>query len=166
MNRICLFAILLVFASSSFAYAQAKAREVSGGVELGFPNDALEDAVVFAVGLSARYEKGFSRKTSWLSEAGVILFTGKNGGGPIISVPVQGGIKYYFKGGMKGFYGMAELGIHSFSGDGASGTNFSFAPAVGYHFNKVDIGLKYQTISSSWISASYATCRVAYIFSK
>jgi hypothetical protein len=148
--------------------ARTEAQQISGGLELALPNEgvALEDAVVAGFGLSARYEKSFTKNLSWLADGGFTLFTGKNGGDPIFTIPVQAGVKYYLQKNGLGFYGIAQLGAHSFSGGaGAHGANFSYAPGIGYHFKKLDVGARYEKIISSWIGAGYMGVRVGYIFS-
>src|SRR5882724_11483761 len=160
-----LFAVLFVAAIVSFSSTGAKAQEISGGLELALPGGDLSDAVGTGIGISGRYEQGFGDKMSWLVDAGFISFAGKNSAPSVTTIPVQGGVKYYFQEQMKGFYGLAEIGFHSSSGGGYSATNLSYAPAIGYHLEKFDLGLKYQVINVSQGSASYIGIRVAYIFS-
>jgi hypothetical protein len=163
MIRRGLLSFLLVLSMSTVASSQAKSQEFSGGLEFALPNDALEDAVVAGFGLSLRYEKSFTNRLSWVGDIGFILFTGKNNGTPISVFPFQCGIKYYFQESLKGLYGMGEAGFHSFhGGEGANGTDFSYAPAIGYHFKNIDVNVKYQFISSSWISASFVGVRVSH----
>lgn|GEM_PF-2951229 len=133
---------IILAACGAFACPQTKAQQISGGLEFALPNegDALEDAVVAGFGLSARYEKSFSKNLSSLADGGFMLFTGKNRGDPILAIPVQAGVKYYLRENGPGLYGMAQLGVHSFSGGaGAHGTNFSYAPGIGYRFKKLDV---------------------------
>lgn len=94
-------------------------------------------------------------------------------------------MKYYFQDQQEGFYGHAQLGIHSVStktedidlgplgtqeGVSSSTTNFSWAIGVGYQLEKLDLGLRYNSISpdsdiEGAKASSYIGLRVAYLIS-
>jgi hypothetical protein len=73
---------------------------------------------------------------------------------------------------MKGFYASGQLGIvflsysNSFLGQSvsASETDLGFAPGIGYHLDKIDLGLRYQIVSAG-SSINFLGIRAAYIFS-
>jgi len=173
-----LFSALFVMSIIALAPQQAKAQEWSGGLELGLPTGSFSDGAGLGFGVSGRYEKPFGSKTSWLVDAGLSYFGGKSVAGISLPnwtmIPIQGGVKYYFDEQMKGFYASGQLGFHHLTTSSVtyngvtipslSETDFSFAPGIGYHLDKFDIGLRYQVISASGSSASYFGVRAAYIF--
>ncbi len=158
----------------------------SVGAEAALPMGTFGDGYSLGVGGSLRYEMPMGDNLGLTATAGYISFSGKSVAGytaPSYSmIPIQVGAKYYFQEQQNGFYGMVELGVHSLSykvnlpsinyTTGAvtytettfTATDLSFAPEVGYMLANVDIGLRYQIISSTGGSTSYLGVRLAYVF--
>jgi Outer membrane protein beta-barrel domain len=97
-------------------------------------------------------------------------------------LPAQLGLKYYFSEQQAGAYGHAQLGIHASSvtseefeffgvtvpSETTSNTNFSWAIGAGYQLEKLDIGLRYNSISpdsdvDGAEASSYIGLRLAYL---
>lgn len=98
-------------------------------------------------------------------------------------IPAQAGLKYYFSEQQNGAYGHAQVGIHSSSvttkdidlgpfgtiaGETTSNTNMSWAIGAGYMMEKLDIGVRYNSISpdsdvEGATAATYIGLRVAYL---
>ncbi|MFI5218668.1 MAG: outer membrane beta-barrel protein [Bacteroidia bacterium] len=169
----------------------AQSGRLSIGLEVAQPLGDFGDAGGTGFGGSLRYEFPMGDKLGLTLTAGYITFGGKDqefGGqtfeGPSISIiPVQAGLKFYFKEQQAGLYIMGEIGMHSVStGDvdgfeGSSNTGISYAPAIGFHMAKIDIGLRYQFFSqetsfddgagniiSESSTEGYIGLRVAFVF--
>jgi hypothetical protein len=166
----------------------------SVGAEIGMPMGDFSDGNGVGFGGSLRYELPMGDKLGLGLTAGYITFGGKSvddglGGtydNPSFSViPIQAFLKYYFNEQQSGLYGMVDLGVHSSSvktpeisyTDPISGqvvvispeethtsTDLSYAPEIGYHLANLDLGLRYQIISTEGSSTSYLGLRVAYVF--
>jgi outer membrane protein W len=106
-------------------------------------------------------------------------------------LPAQVGLKYFFQDQQEGFYGHGQLGIHSMSftseertstttilgvtttttipSETTSNTNFSWGIGVGYQMEKLDIGLRFNSISPDSDSpdgtnaSTYIGIRAAYL---
>ncbi len=109
-------------------------------------------------------------------------------------IPILANFKYYFADNTNGLYGLASLGVTSLiykenytrneqkvdwninTGwtysyekksyeNSFSGTYFTFGAGLGYIINeKIDLGVRYLTVSSNGGSASFMNLRVAYNF--
>lgn len=160
--------LFTIFAIACISFATLAQGRWSVGAELALPAGDWEDFVSTGFGASARYERPINDNLSWMATAGVLVFSGKDFYSSIswIQVPVHGGIKYYFSESFNGFYAGAELGFTSVSASSTdsfssvSETKLSYAPLVGYHLGKIDIGAKYQLVDG----ADYIGFRVAYVF--
>jgi hypothetical protein len=165
-----LLSIVAVVAISSASFAQGR---FSVGAELGLPMGDFGDAAGIGFGGSLRYEGTINDNLNWTGTLGYLTFSEKDNSGLKVSmIPVQAGVKYYFTESFSGFYGAAELGVHmvksKFEGEffgvpvsvSESSTEFSFAPALGYHLGAVDVALRYQIVSD----ANYLGVRLAYVF--
>ncbi|HRH38817.1 MAG TPA: hypothetical protein PK760_10755, partial [Flavobacteriales bacterium] len=95
----------------------------------------------------------------------------------------QAGLKYYFQDQQEGVYGHAQIGVHmgsvttadidlgplgTIEGEKTSNTNMSWAIGAGYQMEKLDIGLRYNSISpdsdvEGAKAATYIGLRVAYL---
>jgi len=154
----------LTFLISAIFQTYGIAQEISGGVDLAAPGGDLAKNFRAGFGLSARYEKESGVKASWIADVGILSFSGKGSSSSALMLPIQGGMKYYFKKQINGPYVMGELGLHLVSVSNKSESDFSMAPGVGFCISDFDFGLKYQSINSSQGSYSYCSFRVAYIF--
>jgi hypothetical protein len=186
-NYILVAGAIVLSAFTNISKAADNGR-FSVGAELGLPMGTFGDAASIGIGGSLRYEMPMGDNLGLMLTAGYMSFSGKTVSGIDLPnetmIPVQVGAKYYFTEQQNGFYGSAELGIHStsvtipaYAGITVGGvtygaypeqkltsTDFSFAPGVGYALANVDIGLRYQIISSTGGSTSYLGLRLAYVF--
>ena len=168
---------------------QAQNGRFSVGAELGLPMGTFGDGYGLGIGGSLRYEYPIGDNMGIGLTAGYITFSGKTVSGykgPSFSmIPAQAFFKYYFQEQQKGFYGMVDLGIHHssvkiaaityvdpFTGQTVelypaqtvSATDLSYAPEIGYHLDNIDLGLRYQIVSSTGSTTSYLGVRIAYVF--
>jgi hypothetical protein len=93
-------------------------------------------------GATGRYEVPFKDKLSIIGTAGFIFFTGKKVESAkyetITLIPIQAGVKYYFKESNKGIYASAEAGLFVATGGGSSGSDGGFSPGAGYRLGNFD----------------------------
>lgn len=161
------------------------------GVELAVPVGDLSDATSFGFGATVGYEMPVMDQVAVIAQAGYLLFPGKDINAGLVTIeggnwgmiPVQVGGKYYLTGDQEGVYLAALLGIHHISykipatttsvfgfavttpEQKFSETNFSFAPGIGYIVGEnIDLGLRYQVVTTSGSSSSYLGLRAAYMF--
>lgn len=181
--------LLIAFGLMSFAALAQSTPRFSIGAELALPTGDFADAVGIGYGASLRYEGLVADRLAITADLGYLFFSGKDvtvgipGGVSITSegqstylVPIQLGVKYYFVEQQTGFYAQLMAGSHlyelaSYAINGnainrevESKAAFSIAPAIGYHLANVDIGLRYQIVSTSGDATSYAGLRLAYVF--
>lgn len=183
ITKLCVVALATFLSTSAFA----QNGRFSVGAELGLPMGDFGDATSLGFGGSLRYEHPLGDNMGLTLTAGYLMFSGKEIAGFELGdwgmIPAQVGIKYYFTEQQEGFYGMLELGIHSvsykaqiptgfdlttgaitYSEETISDTNLSYAPEIGYHLANVDLGLRYQLISTEGSTTSYLGVRLAYVF--
>jgi hypothetical protein len=179
---IAIMAVMAIGTSSVFA----QDARFSVGAELALPMGDFGDAVGTGFGGSLRYESPIGDNLGFTITAGYLSFSGKDfdfGGTTVTGestymIPIQAGLKYYFTDQQDGFYGQAELGVHmykatevtidlttgSYSSEDKMKAAFSYAPELGYHLANVDIGLRYQMVSTEGDASSYLGLRLAYVF--
>jgi hypothetical protein len=168
---------------------KAQNGRFSVGAELALPMGNFKDAAGMGFGGSVRYEYPVSDNLGLTGTVGYLVFGKKSFNDGFVDVestssmiPVQAGLKYYFQESQNGFYAMAELGIHNFhskvstpsytvlgftfpaSEVSGSSTNLSYAPELGYHLANIDLGVRYQIISTTGSTTSYLGLRFAYVF--
>ena len=165
----------------------AQSGRLSIGLEVAQPLGDFGDGSGTGFGGSLRYEFPMGDKLGLTITAGWMTFGGEDieysfGGydttiaGPSISmIPVQAGLKFYFKEQQAGLYLMGEIGAHSLSFGEVNGvsmdghTGLSYAPAIGFHMKKIDIGLRYQFFDfaggeSEGSTEGYVGLRAAFVF--
>lgn len=156
----------------SVSFAQGR---FSTGLEAAVPTQDLHDLADFGIGGNARYEAPISGKLNWTATASFIYFITKNINGTSYweyLIPIQGGVKYYFKKSFDGFYAGAEIGIHyiifkqGLFETYKKSTDFSYAPALGYHLRNLDISARYELVSDADYSINYVGLRIAYVFGR
>lgn len=177
-------AVCLLFTAASTKTTQAQNGRFSIGAELALPMGDFGDGAGIGFGGSVGYEHPIGDMMGLGLRAGYLSFSGKDGGPSSSMIPAQAFFKYYFGEQQNGFYAMANLGIHNFKvkipeytytdpftgqtitlgGGSASSTDLSYAPEIGYHLANLDLGLRYQIISSDGGSTSYLGARIAYVF--
>ena len=180
---------------------QAQNGRLSLGVELALPAGDFGKSAGTGFGGSFRFEQPILNKLGLTGTLGFITFSKKTVSTVVgkyeyrnAMIPIQGGLKYYFKEAQEGFYVMAEVGVHVFTAkvsspaytfggitvssteETNSKTNLSYAPEIGYHLSNLDFGLRYQlfsyqtTVSSGTTTVAktstqgYLGIRVAYVF--
>jgi Outer membrane protein beta-barrel domain len=169
----------------------AQSKQVSLGLDLGLPLDPLSKEYTLLVGPSAGFELPIGDNLGITLNISYLLPQAKSDFKEVLSsatlLPIQAGVKYYFTESQNGFYGHAQIGVHSFSesfkaidvagihvadAETKSETNLSWAIGAGYQLEKFDIGLRYNMIMAGEAEAgaetepkSYIGLRVAYLLS-
>jgi hypothetical protein len=190
MKKTILSIALVIGLVSAANVSKAQNGRFSVGAELALPMGDFGDQSNLGFGGSLRYEYPMGDNLGLCLTAGYITFSGKSiddgfGGTYKFSnsmIPIQAGLKYYFSEQQDGFYGMVNLGVHSFKSKytvpgysflgvtvpgydvSASTTNLSYAPEIGYHLANADFGVRYQIISTTGATTSYVGIRIAYVF--
>jgi len=174
-----LVAVAIVALTAGTSMAQN--GRFSVGAELGLPMGDFKDANGIGIGGTLRYEYPISDALAIGLGVGYITFAAKDititipffgdttvKGSSFNVIPIQAFAKYYFGGeAQDGFYGMINLGMSNgkSSGEGAEGsTKLSYAPELGYHLTNIDLGLRYQMISTEGSTTSWIGVRLAYVF--
>ncbi|MDB5203347.1 MAG: hypothetical protein JWQ27_2756 [Ferruginibacter sp.] len=165
MKKLFVLAALTV---ASFAVNAQSPVKLSLGVDGQLPIGDFSDIYSFGIGGSLQADYNVDPELALTLSAGYLNFSGKtvnNFKYPSFGmVPVLAGIKYYFA---PQVYGSAQLGL-SFGTDKGDGSNFTYAPGIGYKFsNNVDALLKYTGMSvkgSSNSSFNTIGLRLAYTF--
>jgi hypothetical protein len=174
----------IITAGTSFA----QSKQLSFGVDLGFPQGDFGKEFGMAVGPTVGFELPVGKLGITL-QAGYDILMLKDEAKDFLDgaslIPVQAGLKYYFQESQKGVYAHGQLGMHSFSekfkendafgieAETESSTNFSWAIGVGYQLAKLDIGVRYNSISpkeeegegGEAEALSYIGLRIAYLLS-
>jgi len=142
----------------------------STGAELALPMGSFGDAYGLGLGASAQADYYVSDKVSLNLNAGYITYQGKTVDLGILGsvkypsfnvIPVMAGARYSIT---ENFYGSAQVGLSFWSIDGANGSDFTFAPGIGYKFSKIDVQLKYNSIGTEGGSSDNLGLRVGYTF--
>lgn len=170
------FAILFV---SSFAFAQKGEISASIGADVALPLGNFGKATSIGIGGTAKGLYGISDQGDITLTVGYIKFGEKDNSGVSWGmVPIMPGYRHTFD----GFYLEPQLGLVNTKvksklleelgglfGTGAfntSSTNFSYALGGGIMMGKLDLGLRFQGVSSAG-SANFVAARVGYtLFSK
>jgi hypothetical protein len=144
-----LFFIMALTAASVAGYSQNSNVKFGVGLEAAFPLGNFGDAYSFGIGGSAQANFVLDPTLDLTLQAGYISFQGKTVNGyksPTIGyVPVLGGIEYKFT---PQVFGSAQLGATFLTGNGASGTAFTYSPGIGYKFtDNFNVLLKYTGYS-------------------
>ncbi len=161
-----LFVVALTAASFA-GFAQNSNVKFGIGLETAFPLGTFGDAYSFGIGGSAQANFVLDPTLDLTLQAGYISFQGKTVNGfkfPSIGyVPLLGGIEYKFT---PQVFGSAQLGVTFATGNGASGTAFTYAPGIGYKFTEnFNALLKYTGYSAKGGSSSNTVgVRLGYTF--
>ncbi len=143
----------------------------SVGAELALPMGDFGDVAGMGFGGSVRYEAPINSNLSWMATAGFLTFGEKDESTvTVTSIPVLGGLKYYFTESFTGFYGGVEAGVafnsvkvDAFDYDGSS-TDFAFGPQLGYHLGAIDISARYFITKTDEEDTNSVGFRIAYVF--
>lgn len=169
-----LFFIVALTAASFSGFAQDKSAETkklnfSVGVEAQLPIGDFADVNGFGIGGTVQADYRVADQIDLTLNAGYITFSGKTltvAGFSIKNdalglIPVLAGAKYHFS---DNIYASAQLGLSFASGSGRSGSNFTYAPGIGFKFSKIDVLAKYTGISATGGSLNTVGVRAAYTF--
>ena len=182
--------MLAGLAVAGAATVNAQSPQVSLGVDLALPLGDFGEAYSLGVGPAAGFEFPVGDNIGLTAQLSYQFLTVDSELKDLVKsssmLPAQVGVKYYFMDQQEAFYGHAQLGIHSNSvttedqeftflgqtttieGETTSSTNFSWAIGAGYQLEKLDIGLRYNSISpdsdiEGAEASSYIGLRVAYL---
>ena len=179
--------MLAGLAVAGAATVNAQSPQVSLGVDLGLPMGDFGDVASLLVGPAAGFELPVGDNIGITAQLAYHFVTLKDDAGELFDsysiLPIQAGVKYYFMEQQEGFYAHGQLGVHSstvktkdidlgplgtIEGTSDSNTNFSWAIGAGYQLEKLDIGLRYNSISpdsdiEGASANSYIGLRVAYL---
>jgi len=179
--------LMLSFSALALAGTMsAQSNQISIAADLGLPLGDFGDFASFIIGPSVGFELPVGDKLGITAQLGYQIVTLKDDNPFIKSytmIPVQAGLKYYFMDQQEGFYGHGQVGIHSSTikteditilgvtipGSSDSNTNLSWAIGLGYQMEKLDIGLRYNSIMpdgdapDGTSSSSYIGLRVGYL---
>ena len=153
---------LVVLLSVLAVTVNAQKREVkpnfSAGFTLGLPTGDEVPFTGFVWGLDVQGEFPVAPSFGLTLDAGYVGFNGKNGNSNVGFVPVLAGGKYYFS---DQFFGTLQAGLSFNTGNGSSGSAFTWAPAVGIKLsNKIDLALKYQSATQNGWNSAFAGLRL------
>jgi opacity protein-like surface antigen len=182
---LALLTIVVLFIG--FANAQSK-MYLGAGLEVAIPMGTFGDAAGTGFGGTATFEMSLMPQLNGYAKIGYLMWAGKEVKSSsytyttdYTAIPVLVGAKYFFA---PSFYGLAELGIHSFSFEGestyknpitgatttssssVSESKFGFGIGAGYEMPvgtkaMLDISVKYQNLPNE---LSYLGARVGVKF--
>lgn len=186
MKKLILSGVALVMAGGMMA----QSNQLSFGLDLALPMGDFGDAYTLGIGPAVGFELPVGDNLGITAQLSYqILMVDSDLSDFIKSasmMPIQVGLKYYFSEQQAGLYGHAQVGVHSSSvttedidlgpfgkieGTTNSSSNFSWAIGAGYQLEKLDIGLRYNSISpdsdapDGTSSSTYIGLRVGYILS-
>ena len=141
---------------------------VSAGAEVLFAESKLSQSHKTGGGASIKGEYVFGNHTSATLASGYYFMNAKNTGllpqQNIASIPLKGGVRYYFG----NFYGSGEVGAIYFT-DFAKGTSFVYSAGLGdkiaINTRIFDIGLRHESWVKKGNTNSVIALRVGYEFS-
>lgn len=184
--------VRLLFASLALAgttATMAQSNQLSFGVDLGLPMGDFGDVASLLVGPTVGFELPVGDMLGVTVQVGYDFVSLKSDAKDLFKsytmIPAQVGLKYYFQEQQEGFYAHGQVGIHSttvktedidlgpfgtIEGTSDSNTNFSWAIGVGYQLEKLDLGLRFNSISpdsdvEGAKAATYIGLRAAYLLS-
>ncbi len=181
--------ISITFAAFALAGSiSAQSNQLSFGADIGLPMGDFGDVASLIIGPSVGFELPIGDNLGVTIQAGYSLVMLKDEAKDFFDsysmIPAQAGLKYYFTENQSGLYGHGQVGIHSatvktpdidlgpfgkIEGTSQSSTNLSWAIGAGYMMEKLDIGVRYNSISpdsdagDEAKASSYIGLRVAYL---
>lgn len=157
-------AALLVAANVS-----GQAMQISLGADVALPLGDFGDFYTLGIGPAAGFELPVGDNIGITAQLSYQILMPSSDFSDLVKsssmIPAQVGLKYYFMDQQEGFYGHAMLGIHSTSvttedqtitvlgqtttieGSTESSSGFSWGIGLGYQLEKLDIGVRYNSIS-------------------
>lgn len=169
--------VVLGLASTMGAKAQ-----LSVGADFALPLGDFGDVYGLGVGPSVGLDINLTEVFTVFGQASYDFLMVKSDYSDIVSgsymIPYQAGLKLYLGGDSQGLYGMALLGGHTLGSKvtilgtetSDSSTLFSWGLGGGYRSGKLDLGLRYNSISKekdveSANASSYIGLRVGFMLS-
>jgi len=143
----------------------AQSNQLSFGVDLGLPLGDFGDFASFMVGPTVGFELPVSDNLGITAQVGYLIISPNSDVSDVIAnisaIPAQAGLKFYISEAQSGPYVHAQLGVHAMSvksedieflgttieGETTSSTNFSWGIGGGYQLSKLDLGIRYNSIS-------------------
>ncbi len=183
--------VLVSFAAMALAGGMmAQSNQISLGADIALPLGDFADGYSLGIGPAVGFELPVGDKLGITAQIAYDFLMVKSDFSDVIKsatmMPLQAGLKYYFQESQAGPYAHAQLGVHSstvktedidlgvlgkIDGTTTSSSNFSWAIGAGYQLEKLDIGLRYNSISpdsdapDGTSSSTYLGLRVAYLLS-
>jgi len=166
LNKI-IIAFVFVTAFTLSSKAQFKANV---GVELGF---ALEDGMGLIYGPAVGAEYGLGDNMGITFQTGYDIISVEGDGASASLIPLQPGFKYYFSDNESGLYAHAQVGVTMYrfkvevfgTSASTSKTYLSYSAGMGYLINEnIDLGARFNIVSSDGGSLEYLAVRAAYNF--
>lgn len=158
-TRILSFGAAIIASASLFG----QNNQLSFGVDLGFPQGDFGKEFSMAVGPTGGFELPVGGHIGITAQVGYDILLLKDDIKEVLEgatlIPMQAGLKYYFQESQAGFYAHGQVGVHMFSekfkendafgleAETESNTNFSWAIGLGYQLQKLDLGVRYNSIS-------------------
>jgi hypothetical protein len=157
MKKLILSAVALVMAGSMMA----QSNQLSFGLDLALPLGDFGDAYSLGIGPAVGFELPVGDNLGITAQVSYqILMVDNDFIKSASMVPIQAGLKYYLMDQQEGFYGHGMVGVHMQSvttedfsffgltvpGETTSNTNLSWGIGVGYQLEKLDIGLRFNSI--------------------
>lgn len=191
MKKIVMAIAALVLGTS----AMAQDNQISLGLDAGLPMGDFGDLYSLGIGPAAGFELPVGDNLGITAQLSYQILMVQSDFSDFVKsasmVPIQAGVKYYFMDQQEGFYGHAQIGVHMASAtseeytipgipgftpdivvesETESSTNMSWAIGVGYQMEKLDLGLRYNSISpdsdiEGAEASNYLGIRVAYLIS-
>ncbi len=181
MKKIILVALCLV----AFTQTSKAQFTASVGAEVVLPLGDFGKSTSFGAGLSVGGEYAIDDNMGVTGQVGYIHMITTKEIKSAYMMPIQAGFKYYIDSNEEGFYLHGQLGVH-LVGVTTKGleskehfftvetrnvniktttTNMSYAIGGGFLVNEnIDLGLRYNIISTEGTSSSYLATRIAYNF--
>jgi hypothetical protein len=164
--------------------AQAQSPQISLGAELLLPIGDLAESASLGYGPSIGFEYPTSARSSVTFQLAYDFLTPKDDEGDAVDswtyMPIQLGGKWYFMEEQAGFYGALQAGLHNvvyktneielgpvlgtIPAQTETEAYFSWAIGAGYQLEKLDLGVRYNSLVDDIGNRGYFAFRLAYLF--
>ena len=172
MKKIFL-AIVLIAAATVGANAQKGTKQISAGIELGFPTGDFSYGAKTGFGVNGKAifgitDNGNITATTGFSNFGLKSYNSSN----VSIIPFLGGYRHNFDGSVKGLYAEPQIGLGLYMSKYGTGgyktkeseVDFTWALGGGYVYQNFDFGLRYQRAQATGGGAGFFALKVAYNF--
>ena len=153
------FAVAIATATS----LSAQHKQVSLGVDLAFPQGDFNKEFTLGVGPSAGFELPLGTHFGVTAQASYCILLLKDDIKEVLDgatlIPLQAGLKYFVMESQRGLYLHGQAGVHLFTekfkenaafgldAETESSSRFSWGLGAGYQLEKLDIGLRFNSIA-------------------